>query len=80
MTGLIAWQHTFGETPTANLAFAGGTPFTIAGLPIAEDALQLQAGVALSLSRRATLEFAYSGQIASGSQDHGLTARLGLRF
>jgi outer membrane autotransporter protein len=80
MTGLIAWQHTFGETPTANLAFAGGTPFTFAGLPIAEDALQLQAGVALSLSRRATLEFAYSGQIASGSQDHGLTARLGLRF
>lgn len=67
-------------TPEALLAFAGGAPFAIAGAPIARDALALEAGLDIALSRKATLGMSYSGQIASGTQDHGLKANLTVSF
>ncbi|CAN5148907.1 hypothetical protein BH10PSE9_BH10PSE9_02790 [soil metagenome] len=81
LNGLIAWQHSLGGAATlANLAFGGGTPFAVAGLPIARDLLQLNASVDWTLNPQATLGFAYSGQIGSGVQDHGIKARLAVRF
>ncbi|WP_349236887.1 autotransporter domain-containing protein [Bosea sp. Tri-54] len=39
LRGGLAWRHAFGDvTPTAALAFAGSSSFTVAGLPIARDA------------------------------------------
>ncbi len=36
--GSLGWRHAFGDTaPTTTLAFAGGSPFSIAGAPIAEE-------------------------------------------
>jgi outer membrane autotransporter protein len=81
LTATVAWQHAFGDViPTADLAFGGGTPFTIAGVPIARDALLLKAGFDWRLTPRANVGLAYSGQIASGIEDHGLDAHLVVRF
>ncbi len=53
----LAWQHAFGDTtPTASMLFAGGTlPFQVSGVPIAEDALLVQAGLSYALSDAASL-------------------------
>jgi len=81
--GMVAWQHALDPvTPTSTLAFDGGAgvPFTVAGIPIATDALRLEAGFDWALSDRANLALAYSGQIAAHVQDHGLKAKLSVRF
>ena len=53
MTGLLAWQHTLGGLVTkSQLAFAGGTPFTIAGTPLAGDSLRLDLGVEWAVTSR----------------------------
>lgn len=81
LTGALGWRHTFGDVaPTSMHAFAGSDTFTIAGSPIARDALVLQAGLALDLSAEATLNFTYQGQIANSAQDHGFKANLGVDF
>ena len=80
---MAAWQHALDHvTPVSTLAFDGGAgvPFTIAGIPIATDALRLEAGFDWALSDRARLALAYSGQIAAQVQDHGLKAKLSVRF
>jgi outer membrane autotransporter protein len=70
--GTIGWRHAFGTvTPTAQLAFAaGGTPFTVAGVPIAEDAALIEAGLDGRLSDHETLSIAYDGQLGSKAQQH----------
>lgn len=72
---MVGWRHAFGDTtPTTTSAFAGGDAFTIAGTPIAEDALVLEAGFDVGLAQKATLGLSYSGQIASKASDHGFRA------
>ncbi len=45
-SGFLGWQHVFGGTvPRIDLAFAGGDPFGIAGVPIAEDAAIVNLGL-----------------------------------
>jgi outer membrane autotransporter protein len=79
--GLVGWQHIFGHTtPTADLAFGGGTPFTVAGVPLARDVLRLEGGFDWAIGPRATLGVSYSGQIGSDVSDHGANARLSVRF
>src|SRR5690606_18518301 len=71
--------HAFGDIiPTAALSFAGSDFFAIAGVPIAEDAAVIEAGLGLELAPNATLGVAYQGQIAAwregGLEDQVLTA------
>jgi outer membrane autotransporter protein len=79
--GSLGWRHAFGDVvPTAGLAFAGGSAFTVAGVPIAQDVLVVEAGVDLRIAPTTTLGLDYSGQIGSGMSDHALKADLGIRF
>ncbi|TEA76606.1 autotransporter domain-containing protein [Allopusillimonas soli] len=79
--GTLGWRHTFGDkTPTADLAFAGGDAFAIAGVPIAKDAAVIEAGLDLALSPNASLVIAYSGQIGGGVSDHGLKVNFSMAF
>ncbi|TDP48300.1 autotransporter domain-containing protein [Zavarzinia compransoris] len=81
--GAIGWRHAYGDTePTASAIF-GDDPasgFTIAGTPIARDALALEAGVEYRLSRRLRLGLRYNGQIAGGADEHGVQANVKVRF
>ncbi|MBN8943751.1 MAG: autotransporter domain-containing protein [Rhizobiales bacterium] len=79
--GTLGWRHAFGDTtPLATLAFAGGSAFTVAGVPIARNAALVEAGLDLNLSPAATFGVSYSGQIASDAQQHGFKANLAVRF
>lgn len=79
--GMVGWRHAFGDvTSFSTHAFAGGDAFAVAGTPIAENALVLEAGLDVVLSPSAVLGVSYSGQIAGSSHDHGVRANLTVTF
>jgi outer membrane autotransporter protein len=78
---MAGWRHAFDDvTPEASFAFSGGAPFLIAGTPIAEDALALEAGLEVKLNARSSFGIGYSGQIGDGAQDHSANAVLTVNF
>ncbi len=81
LRGALGWRHAFGELdPKATLAFAGGSLFTIAGVPIARNAALVEAGLDLAITANATLGVSYAAQLASDAQDHAFKANLAVRF
>ncbi|HWL46264.1 MAG TPA: autotransporter domain-containing protein, partial [Sphingomonadaceae bacterium] len=79
--GSLGWRHAFGDdTPLANLAFAGGNPFTIAGVPIAKDAAVLDLGLDFGIGEDATLGIAYGGQFATDAVDQSVRGNFSVRF
>ncbi|WP_167518119.1 autotransporter domain-containing protein [Brucella pseudintermedia] len=81
LKGMIGWRHAFGDTtPESTHLFTAGGAFTIAGVPVARDSAVIEAGLDFNISPEATLGLSYTGQIASGAQDHGFKANLAVRF
>ena len=79
--GTVGWQHAFTDTtPWAALQLTGGTPFTAAGVPIAQDTALLELGIELALSARASLGLAYTGQFAAGAQDQSVRGNFTFKF
>lgn len=79
--GMLGWRHAFGDiTPLASQSFAGSDAFTVAGVPIAEDAAVIELGFDLDLTDRATLGLSYDGQFGSGAQDHSAKGNFSLKF
>jgi uncharacterized protein with beta-barrel porin domain len=72
--GMIGWRYAFGTvTPTTGLSFAsGGSPFIVAGVPIAKNAAVVEAGLDGHISDAETLGVTYSGELSSGAQDHAI--------
>jgi fibronectin-binding autotransporter adhesin len=83
LTGMIGWQHVYGgPTPNATLAFASApsTPFSIAGAPIARDAVALELGVDRRLTSNIKLGVYYSGLLSSRASDNAIKAKLEATF
>ncbi|PCK88697.1 autotransporter outer membrane beta-barrel domain-containing protein [Rhizobium sophoriradicis] len=79
--GMSGWRHAAGDiVPLSTQAFAGGDAFTVAGVPLAENAFVLDAGLDVALNEGAALGIAYSGQIAEDAQQHGVKATLSVKF
>jgi len=79
--GQIGWQRALGDTQTAmQLAIPTGAAFDSIGVPIAKDALSLEAGLDLALSEQASFTTSYSGQLAEGAQNHAIKLGLGVQF
>ena len=79
--GSLGWRHAFGDTtPVSTFAFAGGSAFTIAGVPIAQNAAVVEAGLDLRLFPNATIGVAYNGQFASAARDQSVKANLAIKF
>ena len=79
--GTLAWRHAFGDTDTAiSAAFAGGTPFSVTGTPIAIDAAYGEAGLDLNISPAATLGVAWSGQFGNNASENRMTGKFVYRW
>ncbi len=79
--GMVGWQHAYGNVqPATTLTFGSGASFASAGVPIARDALALEAGFDVSLSPKATLGASYSGQIARQAQGHTFKINFDLKL
>jgi subtilase-type serine protease len=62
------------------MATAGGSAFTIAGVPIAQNAAVVEAGLDLKLFQDATFGISYNGQFASNARDQSVKANLAMKF
>ena len=73
-----AWLHAFDDvTPDARLAFATtGIGFDVAGVPLAEDSVILDAGLDFAVTERVSAGFSYTGQFADTVSDNGVKGRL----
>jgi outer membrane autotransporter protein len=69
-----AWQHAFGNvTPAAALAFQSiGTPFSVNGVPIAQDSALVSGGADLRLNPHASVGIAYLGELARNGHDQSI--------
>lgn len=81
LEGGLGWRHAFGDvTPSTRMKFDGGSAFTIAGAPLARDAMLLQAGLTWNVSDRASVGIAYASQLGKGVNDQSAQARAVWRF
>ncbi|SFM17274.1 outer membrane autotransporter barrel domain-containing protein [Bradyrhizobium sp. NFR13] len=79
--GMLGWRHAFGDVmPTSIMAFAGGSPFTVAGAPIAANAAAADLGFDVNVAPNATLGLTYGGQFGSGMTDQTLRGNFAVRF
>ncbi|WP_162239539.1 autotransporter-associated beta strand repeat-containing protein [Methylobacterium sp. Leaf87] len=78
---LVGYRRAYGDVvPSALLAFSGGQSFVTAGIPIDRDAVVGQAGLDWQVARGTTLGVAYTGQVGTRAQDHGVKGNFTLRF
>ncbi len=82
LSGMMGWQHGFGDlTPTTTFAFAAGSlPFTVAGAPLAQDALVLGVGIGARLGDMLDFNVSYNGQIASSMSENAVKGTLAWKF
>ena len=77
----LAWQHAFGDLAALTRpAFDGGAPFSIAGVPVAEDTLRIDAGIALALGARTSFGVACHSRFGADVSDQGMKATLSRRL
>jgi len=77
----IGWRHAVDQPEASVHALrAGGDRFTVAGAPIAEDALSLGLGGRLALSDRASLSLGYNADLAKQYENHAFRAGLSFAF
>jgi outer membrane autotransporter protein len=77
----LGWRHAFGDViPVSTLAFTGGRPFDVAGVPIARNAALVEAGFSAQITRNASLGLTYRGQFGSGTSSHFVQGALNIRF
>lgn len=81
LNGTLGWRHAAGDvTPVSLQGFAGGAPFSIAGIPIARDAMIVGAGLGARIGQNAELDISYLGQLAKNAADHTFNAKLAVTF
>ncbi len=82
LRGDVAWQHVFSNpVPTTTLAFTGASSsYSLAGAPVARDALLLGAGVVLETASGLRFDLGYYGQLGSSAQENAVQGTLKMRF
>jgi len=80
--GMLGWRHAFGDiTPLSAMRFAGGgDAFSIGGIPIAQNAAVIEAGLDVALTQTATIGVSYAGQFGSGITDQSVKASFNVKF
>jgi fibronectin-binding autotransporter adhesin len=78
--GSVGWRHAWGDVDSSSrMRFAdGGASFDVQGVPIADDAGVVTAGVRFRPSQSVTVDATYSGQFAKDAKDQ--SARLSLSW
>ena len=81
LSASVGWGRAFGQlVPQSSMALAGGSPYTVSGVPIAKNVAVVEAAMDFALSRNSKLSISYGGQFGSGTRDHGVKATLNVRF
>jgi len=74
--GMIGWRHAFGDVdPASTMTIGGGSPFTIVGAPIAQEAAVVEAGIDIKAGQNVMIGASYEGQYGDGAIANGFNAR-----
>ena len=77
----LGWRHVFGNLKTSSaLSFADASAFAVRGLPLARNALAVNAGIDVAVNKRVKLGVSYDGQIAAHMMDAGFRGNVSWRF
>ncbi|WP_454691677.1 autotransporter domain-containing protein [Achromobacter aloeverae] len=81
LTASLGWRHAMGDVrPRQQLAFDGGTTFSVTGVPIARDAAVFGLGAEMAVTRNTTVGVAYDAQFGGGNRQHSGLLTLAMRF
>ncbi|MFU7529237.1 autotransporter domain-containing protein [Qipengyuania sp. ASV99] len=81
LRGSVGWRRAFGDRAVQSVhSLTGGDKFTVAGVAVARNAAAIEAGLDWAVSERAAIGFDYTGMLGSTVSDHGVQARLSVRF
>ena len=81
--GMLGWKHAIGSTtPDARFRFVsgGGDSFTTKGASLARDALALNVGFDLALTRNASVGLFYASQLSDHTMDQTFSGSMKIRF
>jgi outer membrane autotransporter protein len=80
--GSLGWQHAYDNVaPVALMSFAASpAPFAISGVPIATDALLVEAGLDALVHRNTVIALLYTGRIAADASAHAVRANVAVKF
>lgn len=81
LTASLGWRHAMGDvTPKQQLAFEGGSTFSVTGVPIARNAAVLGLGAEMAITRNTTAGVAYDAQFGGGNRQQSGMFKLAMRF
>lgn len=81
LTATLGWRHAMGDVkPRQELAFSGGSTFSVTGVPIARDAAVLGLGAEVAITRNTTAGIAYDAQFGGGNRQQAGLLKLAVRF
>ena len=81
LTASLGWRHAMGDVkPSQELAFDGGSTFSVRGVPIAKNAAVVGLGAEIALARNTTAGVAYDAQFGGGNRQQSGLLKLAVRF
>lgn len=81
VSGTVGWRHNFSTAGSFAVArFDGGSPFTLEGIGMPQDAMVVKAGVTVHLAKSARVMLTYSGDFAKGCNSNAVFANLTTNF
>jgi len=81
LTASLGWRHAMGDVkPKQELAFDGGSTFSVTGVPIARDAAVVGLGAEVALTRNTTAGVSYDAQFGGGNRQQSGLLKLAVRF
>lgn len=81
LRGSLGWIYAFGDVePETTARFSSGDSFRVVGTPLDRNTAIVQTGMDFALSSASTLSISYTGQFSAKAYDHGVNAKLQVRF
>jgi outer membrane autotransporter protein len=81
LRGSLGWIYAFGDVePETTARFSSGDSFRVVGTPLDRHTALVQTGMDFALSSASTLSISYTGQFSAKAYDHGINAKLQVRF
>ncbi|NDY83282.1 autotransporter domain-containing protein [Orrella sp. NBD-18] len=81
INGMLGWRNASGAvSPSTTMQLDFSNPYSVAGAPIAKNALVLELSIGAEVAQNTTVNLSYGGQFGSGAQSNTLQAGLVYRF
>ncbi|WYX53586.1 autotransporter domain-containing protein [Achromobacter xylosoxidans] len=73
--------HAFGDrNPLSTMSFVPGGDVSVTGAPVAQDAVVVELGVGIDVSKRTTVSALYGGQFGDGNRQNSGTLEVKYRY